>query len=161
MLFFTVLRRCLRRLALHDFIFCLNKLWILSRASLLALAKSIYYVSKLMTKGTFLRNPTKSEMRKQNRRKSQLTPSESICIWFFRFIIVLLFIQIIYSYFKTFTLQSMQGSRFHLPVSKQIQSWLVHIVLKFSYFFFVNMRNFPPLSPTLPKQLTELTEPRP
>ena len=26
LLFFTVLRRCLRRLALHDFIFCLNKL---------------------------------------------------------------------------------------------------------------------------------------
>ena len=30
-------------LALHDSIFCLNKLKILSRASLLALAKSIYY----------------------------------------------------------------------------------------------------------------------
>ena len=41
--FFTVLRRCLRRLALHDFIFCLNKLCMLSRASLLALAKSTYY----------------------------------------------------------------------------------------------------------------------
>ena len=26
MLFFTVLRCCIRRLALHDFIFCLNKL---------------------------------------------------------------------------------------------------------------------------------------
>ena len=26
LLFFTVLRRCLRRLALHDFIFCLRKL---------------------------------------------------------------------------------------------------------------------------------------
>ena len=26
LLFFTVLRRCLRRLALHDFIFCLNEL---------------------------------------------------------------------------------------------------------------------------------------
>ena len=26
LLFFTILRRCLRRLALHDFIFCLSKL---------------------------------------------------------------------------------------------------------------------------------------
>ena len=33
---------CLRRLALHDFIFCLSKLEILSRDSLLALAKSVY-----------------------------------------------------------------------------------------------------------------------
>ena len=32
--------RCVRRLALHDFIFCLSRL---SRASLLALAKSIYF----------------------------------------------------------------------------------------------------------------------
>ena len=44
--FFTVLQRCLRRLALHNFIFCLNKLLILLRASLLALAKSIYYSLK-------------------------------------------------------------------------------------------------------------------
>ena len=35
--------RSLRHLALYDFIFCLSKLWKLSRASLLALAKSIYY----------------------------------------------------------------------------------------------------------------------
>ena len=41
LLFFTVLRHCLRRLALHDFISCLNKLLILSRALLLALAESI------------------------------------------------------------------------------------------------------------------------
>ena len=34
---------CLLRLALHDFIFCSGKLSILSRASLLALATSIYY----------------------------------------------------------------------------------------------------------------------
>ena len=32
------------RLAWHDFKFCMNKLLILSRASLLALAKSIYYI---------------------------------------------------------------------------------------------------------------------
>ena len=32
-------------LALHDFIFCLSKLQVLSRASLLALAKSICYYS--------------------------------------------------------------------------------------------------------------------
>ena len=44
LLFFTVLRRCLRCLALHDFLFCLNKLQILSRASFLALVKSIYYI---------------------------------------------------------------------------------------------------------------------
>ena len=37
-----ILRRCLRSLTLHDLIFCLTKLQILSRASLLALAKSIY-----------------------------------------------------------------------------------------------------------------------
>ena len=30
--------------SLHDFIFCLNKLQILTRASLLALAKSKYYI---------------------------------------------------------------------------------------------------------------------
>ena len=35
---------CLRRLALHDFVVCLSKLSMLSRASLLALAKSIYIV---------------------------------------------------------------------------------------------------------------------
>ena len=50
LLFFTVLRRCLRRLALHDHIFCLNKLYeILSRASLLVLAKSIYYNASVDT----------------------------------------------------------------------------------------------------------------
>ena len=43
LLFFTILSRFLRCSALHDFIFFLNKLKILSRALLLALAKSIYY----------------------------------------------------------------------------------------------------------------------
>ena len=43
---------CLLRLALHDFIFCSGKLSILSRASLLALATSIYYTVTI-TIGTF------------------------------------------------------------------------------------------------------------
>ena len=42
--FFTVLQRCLRHLALHDFILCLKKVEILLRASLLALAKSVYCI---------------------------------------------------------------------------------------------------------------------
>ena len=50
--FFTVLPRCLRRLALHDFIFCLNKLKILSRASFLAMAKSICYSLLFTTMAT-------------------------------------------------------------------------------------------------------------
>ena len=37
--------RCLRRLALHDFKFCLSKLQILSAASLLAQATSTYYTT--------------------------------------------------------------------------------------------------------------------
>ena len=44
LLFLTVLKHCRRHLALHDFIFCLNKPYlILSKASLLVLAKSICY----------------------------------------------------------------------------------------------------------------------
>ena len=43
---------CLLRLALHDFIFCSGKLSILQRASLLALATSIYYTVTI-TIGTF------------------------------------------------------------------------------------------------------------
>ena len=43
---------CLLRLALHDFIICYGKLSILSRASLLALATSIYYTVTI-TIGTF------------------------------------------------------------------------------------------------------------
>ena len=43
---------CLLPLALHDFIFCSGKLSILSRASLLALATSIYYTVTI-TIGTF------------------------------------------------------------------------------------------------------------
>ena len=31
------------------------------------------------------------------------------------------------------------SSHFHLSFSQQIQSWLVHIILKFSYFFFVKL----------------------
>ena len=40
--FFFYRSRCLRRLALYDFIFCLSNLEKFSRASLLAVAKSIY-----------------------------------------------------------------------------------------------------------------------
>ena len=43
---------CLLRLALHDLMFCSGKLSILSRASLLALATSIYYTVTI-TIGTF------------------------------------------------------------------------------------------------------------
>ena len=52
LLLFSHHSHCLCHLALHNFIFYWSKLQILPRASLVALAKSIYYISVTSVKGT-------------------------------------------------------------------------------------------------------------